>query len=115
MSKHPVEMAYLFGSHARGKASRLSDIDIAVLYKKGINQEMAENKLFHELALILKTDNIDLVNLEEASPLLAHRAVIRGKALLEHDRHKEAQLKVGVIREYEDTAHLRETKYRSLE
>ena len=27
----PVEVAYLFGSHARGEASQLSDVDVALL------------------------------------------------------------------------------------
>lgn len=104
-------MAFLFGSHARGTAGKLSDIDIAVLYRGKIDEEKAENKLFHDLAIALKTDNIDLVNIKEATPLLAHRAIIRGTALTKHSRHREAQLKVAVLREYEDTSKLREYKY----
>lgn len=107
-------MAFIFGSHARGTSGKLSDIDIAVLYKGKIDEEKAENKLFHDLAVALKTDNIDLVNIKEATPLLAHRAVIRGKALTKHSRHREAQLKVAVLREYEDTRKLREAKYAML-
>ena len=114
LKKHPVEMAFLFGSHARGKAGKLSDIDIAVLYKGKVDYDKSENQLFHDLAIALKTDNIDLVNIEETSPLLAHRAVIKGIPLLEHDRHREAQLCVGVLREYENTRYLRQVLHNSL-
>ncbi len=107
---HPVQQAYLFGSHAHGTAGPLSDIDIAVMYEASVDADQAESKLFAELSQSLHTDNIDLVNIATASPLLAHRAVLRGLPLLNHVPHDTAVLKTRILHAYEDTRHLRELK-----
>ncbi|MBI2415272.1 MAG: nucleotidyltransferase domain-containing protein [Candidatus Kerfeldbacteria bacterium] len=107
---HPVRQAYLFGSQARGTAGALSDIDIAVLFRSDIDQEKGESMLFVDLSQALHTDNIDIVNIETASPLLAHRAVLRGLPILDHLPHETALLKTKILHAYEDTRHLREIK-----
>lgn len=114
LKRHGIAMAYLFGSHARGSAGAMSDIDIAVLTQDGVRFDRIENQLFHNLAIELKTDNIDLVNIRTASPLLAHRAVIRGAAILPHDRHREALLKTSIIHRYEDHRHFYDIKQRAV-
>ena len=110
MQHHPVQQAYLFGSQAHGTAGPLSDIDIAVMYAASVGVDKAESKLFAELSQSLHTDNIDLVNIATASPLLAHRAVLRGIPLLNHLPHDTAVLKTKILHAYEDTRHLRELK-----
>lgn len=113
LSHHPVKMAFLFGSHARGKAGPLSDIDIAVIPKQPKRFAKQEGKLFHDLAIELGTDAIDLVDLTNASPLLQHRAVLRGQALLEHSPHEEAVLKTHILHRFEDHRHFYAIKERA--
>ena len=60
-----IDLAYIFGSHAAGKEGPISDYDIAVLYSKPI-QSALRYKLTHELNKVLKTDQIDLVVLNNA-------------------------------------------------
>lgn len=110
MQHHPVQQAYLFGSHAHGTAGPLSDIDVAVMYADTVDPDQAESKLFAELSQTLQTDNIDIINIATASPLLAHRAVLRGLPLLQHVPHDTAVLKTKILHAYEDTRHLREIK-----
>lgn len=88
----------------------MSDIDVALLYDTGVNTDRVESKLFAELSRRLATDNIDLIDIASASPLLAHRSVIRGLPLLRHSRHEEAMLKTRILHAYEDTRHLRDIK-----
>ena len=106
-------MAYVFGSEARGTAGPMSDIDIAVLTKPSVNFEHIETRLFNDLATALKTDNLDLIDIRTASPLLAHRSVLGGVPLLFHDPHREAILKMNVLRTYEDHRYLFAIKERA--
>lgn len=110
LQKYPIQQAYLFGSHAHGKATPLSDVDIAVQYSPDCDHEKTENALFAELSQLLHSDNIDLVNLDEATPLLAHRAVLLGKPLISTDPHTTALFQTKILHTYEDTRHLRELK-----
>lgn len=110
LQRLPVRQAYLFGSHAHGTAGPLSDVDIALVYAPLVNKEQVESQVFATISQILETDNIDLIDIETASPLLAHRAVLCGKAILNHSRHEEAVLKTKILHAYEDTRHLREIK-----
>ena len=80
------------------------------MYAASVDVDKAESKLFAELSQSLHTDNIDLVNIATASPLLAHRAVLRGIPLLNHLPHDTAVLKTKILHAYEDTRHLREIK-----
>lgn len=105
LKRRGIYMAYLFGSHARGTAGPLSDIDIAVLTKDGVSFDRIEVDLFNDLTRALKTDTIDLVNIATASPLLAHRAVLTGIPLLRHNRHREAVLTTRILHRYEDHRH----------
>lgn len=80
--------AYLFGSHARGDAHRLSDIDVAVY----IDETRAEAGPFGyqadlttHLMVALGTNAIDVVVLNTAPPLLYHRVLRDGVRVLSRD------------------------------
>ncbi len=64
-----VRLAYLFGSVAKGKAGKLSDIDIAVLLDESLNKEQRfdlQLELISDISELLKTDKIDMVVINEA-------------------------------------------------
>ena len=80
--------AYLFGSQARGEAGALSDIDVAVY----IDEDLAEPgpygydaELITDLMTELGTNDIDVVLLNRAPPLLYHRVLRDGKLLVTRD------------------------------
>lgn len=80
--------AYLFGSQARGDAGTLSDIDVAVF----IDEDLAEPgpygydaELITDLMTELGTNDIDVVLLNQAPPLLYHRVLRDGKLLVTRD------------------------------
>lgn len=68
-----VELAYLFGSTAEGTEGPLSDVDIAVyLSGKLTKRERIEKRLelMGELSSLLKTDNVDLLVMNDAAPVI---------------------------------------------
>lgn len=82
-----VDAVYLFGSHARGTAHRDSDMDLGVLLARDAFPTAADRfnarvRLTADLIGALHTNDIDVIVLNDAPPLLA-RAVIRtGRRLL---------------------------------
>jgi len=78
-----VVSAYLFGSHAAGRAHRESDIDIGVLLDREIYASERERfdarlSLIGELGSFLKSNDVDLVILNDAPPELGARIVTEG-------------------------------------
>jgi predicted nucleotidyltransferase len=78
-----VVSAYLFGSHASGRAHRESDVDVGVLLDRGVHPTKRDRfearlRLLSELGTFLKRDDVDLVVLNDASPELSARVVSHG-------------------------------------
>jgi predicted nucleotidyltransferase len=79
--RQKVAFAYLFGSQAKGTAGALSDIDIAVYFDDEAVADVRFDlrlKVLGELTDLYKTDKVDLVVLNDAPPLLAHRILKEG-------------------------------------
>lgn len=79
--------AYLFGSHALGRAEPHSDIDVAVYIDAGAPASpygYAADLTAH-LIQALGTNAIDLVVLNQAPPLLYHRVLRDGRRILSRD------------------------------
>ena len=68
LKAHDVRLAYLFGSQAKGEATDLSDVDLAVSFKADIDARQAQGELLDALVHELETERIDLVMLDEIPP-----------------------------------------------
>ena len=103
--KQKVVFAYLFGSQAKGTAGSLSDIDIAVYFA----EEVAAGERFDvrlgllgELTDLYKTDRVDLVVLNDAPPLLAHRILKEGLLIFSDDDKMRLEYEVKAVLKYLD-------------
>ncbi|KKH40481.1 nucleotidyltransferase [Methanosarcina mazei] len=99
-----VKLAYLFGSTARGESNCLSDIDIAVLFDDALLQKEAfdpQVELISELTCLLKTDNVDLVVLND-SPLLLTYNIIREGIILKSDEPLRVKFETKMMSRYLD-------------
>ena len=88
-SRAEVLEAYLFGSHALGRAQPHSDVDIAVYVDPRTLTEAdgygyAADLTAH-LMQALGTNAVDLVVLNRAPPLLYHRVLRDGRRVLARD------------------------------
>ena len=104
----PVVVAYLFGSEARGRAHRESDVDVAVLLDRRLLSSTRERhnyriELTSELIALLHRNEIDVVVLNDAPPLLARRIVTEGRRvfrrdpLAEHGLVRDVQLRAADV------------------
>jgi len=84
LQKFPVRIATVFGSRAGGEASNLSDLDVAVQFEEDVPRER-RLRLMDEITVAVTGctgfDAVDLVDLEEAGPVLAYEA-LRGGVLV---------------------------------
>lgn len=74
----PVDLVYLFGSRAIGKANKLSDYDFAVLFKLGLSASKRFDlrlRFMGEVGKILKRDDVEVVDLEAAPLALRYSAI----------------------------------------
>lgn len=104
-----VQLAVLFGSQAKGKATARSDWDIAVLAKPGAYEGIQQFILQRDIAstLSLPFDNVDLVDLRRCSSLLAFVIAREGKLLYEATPAAFHLFQVRASKIYADTAKLR--------
>lgn len=82
--------AYLFGSLARGEARAHSDVDVAVYVDPRTRTTVGEGlgldaEIAADLMRALGSNQVDVVLLDAASPLLYHRVLRDGVRLLSRD------------------------------
>ncbi len=110
LDRAPVVAAYLFGSQAAGAAGPLSDIDVAVATDSPTDARQALRvELLRRATEALGTDEVDLVLLDAAPPLLAHRVLRDGELLVDRDPRGRVAFETHALLQYLDTATLRET------
>ena len=95
-----VVFAYIFGSYAQNRIRRNSDIDIAVYLKKKIDiDKYLEMKM--NLTEVLNRE-VDLVILNDATPLLKYEIYKNNILLFSRDNTLESKYKVKTLFEYSD-------------
>jgi predicted nucleotidyltransferase len=100
LQDHPVQLAILFGSYARGTAHPRSDIDIAIELDTLRPADQDYNDVFFtlsaDLSETLGTDDIDLVDIHTLSPTLAETVFDNGICLIGDWAHA-AELRYRVV------------------
>ena len=84
--EHPdlgVASAYLFGSHAEGRAHRESDVDVGVLLQWDRHPTADERfemriRIGSDLIAVTHNNEVDVIILNDASPLLGRKIIYDG-------------------------------------
>lgn len=102
-----VLAAYIFGSVAAGRARPDSDVDVGVLLARRLPARRALSYrlvLAADLGAALRQSKIDLIVLNDAPPLLAHRVLSRGRLVFERSASARVRFQVQTARRYSDIA-----------
>jgi predicted nucleotidyltransferase len=101
-----LKLVLLFGSAILGKVHKQSDIDIAFLFNRPVDILSLTNRIIR----LLHADNIDIVDLSRASPLLKFSVVKNGKLLYERLPGMFNEFYSLAFRMYVDTKKLRDAQ-----
>jgi predicted nucleotidyltransferase len=110
LDREGVVAAMLIGSQARGNPGPLSDVDVAVWHDAELDSSTRfrlQLDLAGAASEAIDTDEVDIVLLNRAPPLMRHRAIRDGKRLIERDHDERVRLETRAILDYLDTAPLR--------
>ena len=89
-----VDAVYLFGSHARGKAGPLSDIDICAI---GNFTEKEKNKIYG-----FSSENLDISIFNKLPVMIQFRVLKEGRELFVKDRENINAIKIKTMKNYID-------------
>jgi predicted nucleotidyltransferase len=96
-----VLLAYLFGSQAKEGAGQ--DVDLALL----MAGERRPYELQETIERHLDTERVDIVDLQQATPVLRFEVISTGHCLYEAAERLQVEHELRWLREYKDTAWLR--------
>lgn len=116
-AEEDVVAAYLFGSQARGQAGPLSDVDLAVWLDPALDRDRRWKRQLDLIGLgtsTLRTNEVQVIVLNDAPPLLAHRVLRDGIVLADSDPAQRVRFETEAIIRYLDTIPLREEMSRGL-
>jgi predicted nucleotidyltransferase len=113
-----IAAAWLFGSHAAGRAHHESDVDVALLldwsrYPDRGTRSCARVRLGSDLIAALHHDDVQVVVLNDAPPLFARRIVVEGDRLhvgspeVEHGFRRDVQLRAADVAPFVERARRR--------
>jgi predicted nucleotidyltransferase len=115
--RREIQAAYIFGSVATGRARPGSDVDVAVLVDRRVRPSQMLKyrlRLMADLGSALRRSDVEVVILNDASPLLAHRVLSRGKLVFERSASARVQFQVRTAGRYLDLIPMFETHIRYL-
>jgi len=97
--KYQLRLVLLFGSHAKGRAHKKSDIDLAFLTKKPLSFKQ-EYHLNYEFTKLFQKELIDTVNLMKAPPLLLYAIFQNPKVVYKEDDDTFPSYRVYAFKKY---------------
>lgn len=116
-----LTMLVIFGSRGRGEAHKNSDWDFAVLYDEDLAKEQLKGwdwlKIYDILAdaFEISSDAIDVVNLNQCSPLIAHYVARDGQLIYEQEAGLFEHFKRENLMNQEELKSLRQVMRREIE
>lgn len=106
-----VAAAYVFGSVARGEATKLSDVDIALVLDQdcgALERAVIAREVLAALGRSAPGREFDVHVLNELPAAIAGRAVTDGELVFEADAATRVQAQVAALMAYHDFAWLEE-------
>ena len=108
--RREIQAAYIFGSVASGRIRPGSDVDVAVMLGQKSQRLGAIDyrlKLAAEISSTVGRSDVDLVILNEASPVLAHQVLSKGQLVFERSASARVEFQVRTVNAYLDTEPMR--------
>nr|WP_321496866.1 nucleotidyltransferase domain-containing protein [uncultured Methanolobus sp.] len=105
LKEESVELAYLFGSVAEDTAGPLSDVDIGVYLSETLTEKERIYKridLINELSDLLRSDKLDLLVVNDASPVLSFEVIRPNVTIFSRDENLRVDVECRIMSVYLD-------------
>lgn len=116
-AEEDVELAYLFGSVAEGKAGELSDIDIGVYLADTVTKAqrgLMRIELISGLTALLGSDRVDLLVLNDTPPVLSFEIIRPNVLVFERDSSLKVDVEQRIMSVYLDWKYYEDRLNRNL-
>lgn len=114
VKRYKLRLLLLFGSQVEGKNLHCeSDFDVAYLSAKKLDLTQ-EARIMTELAPVFRSENIDLVNLKNASPLLFYAVFQKCRVLYQENDLIFPSYRAYAFKKYVEAKPLYELRYQRL-
>ncbi len=107
-----IVYVYLFGSVVKGRATRESDIDVAIRFYDHTSREIQWNIIKEILSIV--DEDLDIVNLNRASPVLRMIVYSRGKLVYCNNRYILFLDQNKALKLYNDFLHIAKPYYKKM-
>ena len=100
-----MDAAYLFGSQVNNKVTKLSDVDLAVLFKKGISDSKCFDlrlQIIGDVCRILKTERVDVVDLKKAPLKFRYQAFFPKFTIVVKNKPRMVELEQTTVKRFLD-------------
>ena len=107
LAQHPVDVAYVYGSVARGTVTHFSDVDVALVLSDRLpayERMMLEFEIEAAIEDASGLTGLDVRAINEAPLMVRGKVVQEGIRLYERDRARRVAFEVGTRKQYFDFA-----------
>ena len=101
-TRNDVLFAYLFGGLSKGEPKPLSDVDIAVYLSENAECIQAKSEIIENLVDILRTDEIDVIILNQSSLSLSMNVLKNNRVLVDKKPYLRHTYQSLIFRKYFD-------------
>ena len=101
-TSNDVLFAYLFGGLSKGEPKPLSDVDIAVYLSENAECIQAKSEIIENLVDILRTDEIDVIILNQSSLSLSMNVLKNNRVLVDKKPFRRHTYQSLIFRKYFD-------------
>lgn len=105
--KTGVVAVWIFGSHAKRKTTKASDVDIAILFQADFIPDFRKQMEMKEELISLLKKEVDVLTMNKANPIVRHQVFKYGKVLLLNNPSQVNLFFVKSLMEYDDIQQVR--------
>jgi predicted nucleotidyltransferase len=106
-NKQEIISVHLFGSHSKGTATEKSDVDCAILFNKDSLPDMMKLIEIRELLSDTLNQDVDLVCLNTASPIICMQVYKYGRIVIRNNPAQYSQYIMDLFTDYFDLKMMR--------
>jgi len=107
-----IVAAYLFGSYAKNRQTKRSDIDVGVIFSKRPKSYSRQFEIASDLEKILNGPPVDIRELSlDSSPVFLMSVLKNAKLIAENNRFQRINFEVKTMQEFSDDQKYRQIQY----